>query len=265
MSQLPSKTVSELLVRWHAGDEEALRAIIPLVYEPIVARPASAGYRVRKYVRRHRVGASVAAGLMLLLAGFFVLQTLQLRRITRERDRANRITDFMTGMFKVSDPSEARGNSVTAREILDKASKDMGTGLAKDPEVQSQMMSVMASTYTNLGLFARAHELAKRALDARVSLFGPDDPRTLDSMTKRGWILNREGHNADAEKRGRPALEDERRILGAEDPLTLETMDDLAVIAGNQGHYVEEEKLERQVIPVATRTLGRRVPKPCGR
>jgi eukaryotic-like serine/threonine-protein kinase len=81
-----------------------------------------------------------------------------LRRITRERDRANRerdratrITDFMTGMFKVSDPSQARGNSVTAREILDKASNDMGTGLAKDPEVQSQMMQVMASTYQNLG------------------------------------------------------------------------------------------------------------------
>ncbi len=72
-----------------------------------------------------------------------MLQAFQLRRITRERDRANRerdratrITDFMTGMFKVSDPSQARGNSVTAREILDKASNDMGTGLAKDPEVQ---------------------------------------------------------------------------------------------------------------------------------
>jgi non-specific serine/threonine protein kinase/serine/threonine-protein kinase len=77
-------------------------------------------------------------------------------RISRERDRAARITDFMTGMFKVSDPSEARGNSVTAREILDKASKDMGAGLALDPEAQTQMMHVMASTYTNLGLYARA-------------------------------------------------------------------------------------------------------------
>jgi len=64
----------------------------------------------------------VAAGLVLLLAGFAVMQAVQLRRITRERDRANRITDFMTGMFKVSDPSEARGNSITAREILDNAS-----------------------------------------------------------------------------------------------------------------------------------------------
>lgn len=50
------------------------------------------------------------------------MQGVQLRRTTRERDRANRerdratrITDFMTGMFKVSDRSEARGNSITAR------------------------------------------------------------------------------------------------------------------------------------------------------
>jgi hypothetical protein len=96
----------------------------------------------------------------------------------------------MTGMFKVSDPSQARGNSVTAREILDKASNDMGTGLAKDPEVQSQMMQVMASTYENLGLYPRAHELAKRALDSRLSLLGPDDPKTLESMAQLGsfWI-----------------------------------------------------------------------------
>ncbi len=42
--------------------------------EPIVARPASAGYRLRKYVRRHRVGVAVAAGLFLLLTGFAGVQ-----------------------------------------------------------------------------------------------------------------------------------------------------------------------------------------------
>jgi len=195
--------------------------------EAVVARPASAGYRLRKYVRRHRVAVSVAAGLVLLLAAFSVLQAVELLRITRERDRANRerdratrITDFMTGMFKVSDPSQARGNSVTAREILDKASNDMGTGLTKDPEVQSQMMQVMARTYLNLGLYARAHELAKRALAARLGLLGPADPKTLESMTQLASILQREGHAAEAEKLERQALASERRILGPDDPLT---------------------------------------------
>ena len=117
----------------------------------VLARPASTGYRVKKYVLRHRVAAGVTAGLVSLLVGFAVLQSAELRRITRERDRANRITEFMTNMFKVSDPSESRGNSITAREILDKASREIDSGLAKDPEVQAQMMQVMGDVYMSWG------------------------------------------------------------------------------------------------------------------
>jgi non-specific serine/threonine protein kinase/serine/threonine-protein kinase len=242
--------------RYGAPSEFAADIRRYLNHEPVEARPASAGYRLRKYTRRHRVALGVGAGLVMLLTAFTALQTQELRRTTRERDRANRITDFMTGMFKVADPNEARGNSVTAREILDKASNEIGAGLAKDPEVQSQMMHLMASTYLNLGLYARAHALATRALDARVSLLGPDDPQTLESMTQLGWILNREGNHREAEKLERQALLAERRILGPEAPLTLQTMDHLAVIEQYQGHYGEEEKLEREVIEVETRVMG---------
>jgi non-specific serine/threonine protein kinase/serine/threonine-protein kinase len=234
-----------------------------LSHEPVVARPASVGYLMRRYARRHRVAMGVAAGLALVLTAFSVLQALQLRRTTRERDRANRerdraarITDFMTGMFKVSDPSQSRGNTVTAREILDKASNDLGTGLAKDPEVQSQMTQVMATTYQNLGLYPRAHELAKRALDSRLSLLGPDDPKTLESMTQLGLILDLRGQYAEADKLERQALAVERRVLKAGDPLTLETMGHLAFVAQEQGHFDEAEKLEREAIEVGTRTLG---------
>ena len=69
---------------------------------------------------------------------------------------------------------------MTAREILDKASAAMDGGLPQDPEVQSQMLGVMASTYLNLGLYGRAHGLATRALEARERLYGlgePQDPR----------------------------------------------------------------------------------------
>jgi serine/threonine protein kinase len=231
--------------------------------EAIVARPASAGYRFQKYTQRHRVAVGVAAGLALLLAAFSVLQALQLRRTIRERDRANlerdratRITDFMTNMFKVPDPSEARGKSVTAKEILDKASNDIVKGLPMDPEVQSQMMHVMAATYMNLGLYPRSHELAKRALDVRLSLLGPKDPKTLESMSLLGWILDREGHYAEAEKIERQALADERRLFDPEDPLTLQTTSRLAAILGHQGLFDETDQLARQVIGSATRKLG---------
>ena len=249
--------------RYGAPSELAADLRRYLNHEPVEARPATVGYRLRKYTRRHRVAVGVAAGLLLLLAAFSVLQAVQLRRImrerdraTRERDRAARITDFMTGMFKISDPSEARGNTITAREILDKSSKDMKTGLAKDPEVQSQMMSVMAQTYAGLGLYPRAYDLAKGALDSRLSLLGPNDPKTLESEGQVGVDLVYQGRYEDAEKMLRQAVDGERRVLGADDRLTLETMDRWAAVRGLQGHYDEQEKLEREVIELGTRKLG---------
>jgi serine/threonine protein kinase len=238
--------------------------------EPVVARPAGAAYRLKKYTRRHRVAVGIGTGLVVLLTAFSVIQGFELRRTTQERDRANqerdranrerdratRITDFMTSMFKVSDPSEARGNSVTAREILDKASSDMATGLAHDAEVQAQMLHVMASTYLNLGLYSRAHELSKRALEARENLHGSQGPDTLESKTQLGWILDREGHDADAERLEREALESERRVYGPDAPLTLESMDHLAVIEEDQGQYADAERLARQVMDAAARSTG---------
>ena len=79
----------------------------------------------RKYIRRHRLGVTLVSLLVLLAVIFAIAQTIELRRIRRERDRADRITDFLTDMFKVPAPSEARGNTVTAREILDRSSNEI--------------------------------------------------------------------------------------------------------------------------------------------
>jgi hypothetical protein len=113
--------------------------------DTVSAHPPSVGYRVRKYIRRHRLGVGVATVGLLVLIAFAVAQAFELRRITaerdhaaQERDRADRITQFMTDMFKVSNPSEARGKSVTAREILDKGAKNVFTGLNNDPKLQAK-------------------------------------------------------------------------------------------------------------------------------
>ena len=229
--------------------------------EPVSARPASRGYRLKKYVQRNRVTVAAATALMLILAAFGVTELLQVRRITRERDRANRIADFMAGMFKVSDPSEARGATVTAREILDKASKEMESGLAKDPEVQAQMQYTMARTYSNLGLFSRAHRLADSSLQTRKHLFGESTPATLESMNLLGSILDREGNDAEAEKLTRDALKREQLLLGAADPRTMDAMNILAVIVDSEGHYVEEEKILRALLAIQDQHLGRDDPQ----
>src|SRR5229473_1010305 len=234
-----------------------------LQHEPVVARPASAGYRMRKYARRHRIAVAVAIGLVAVLATFAVAQRVQLQRTrlerdraNRERDRATRITDFMTGMFHVSDPNEQRGNSVTAREILDKASSDIKTGLAKDPDAQAGMMQVMGEVYLNLGLFSRAKDLEQQSLEIRKHFLGPEHPDTLNSMNDLADALNHDGHYAEAEKVDRETLDLRRRVLGPEHPDTINSMNNLEVCLIYLGRYPEAEKLDRETLDLRRRVLG---------
>jgi serine/threonine protein kinase/tetratricopeptide (TPR) repeat protein len=228
--------------------------------EPVVARPASTGYRLRKYIRRHRLGVAAAGVISALLMTFAVAQLMQLRRTTRERDRADRITQFMTGMFKVSDPSETVGNTVTARAILDKASKDIDTGLAKDPELQARMMHVMGKAYENLGLYPRAQSLFERSASLSRGTLGPANPETLSATSDLAWTLFQQGHPAEAEKLQRETLDVQRRVLGPEHRDTLGTMGGLAAILADEGHNDEALRLQRETLAIERRVFGAQDP-----
>jgi serine/threonine protein kinase/flagellar biosynthesis regulator FlbT len=224
--------------------------------EPVIAHAPSAAYRVRKYIRRHRLGVAVAASAVVLLICFAAAMGVQARRIARERDRANRVAEFMKGMFKVSDPSEARGNTVTAREILDKASKEIDTGLAKDPETQAQLIGVMGEVYESLGLYPRAQPLLERALEIQRRIHGPRNPETLKAADDLVLLLYREGHYAAAETMGRETLDIRRQVLGPDHPETLKSMLHLALTLGDEGSNAEAEKMERELLDIQSRVLG---------
>ena len=248
------------------GTPSALAADVEryLQNRPVEARPASPAYRFRKYMRRNRVAVGVASGAAVLLIGFAVMQTIQLRRITRERDRADRITEFMTNMFKVSDPSEARGNSITARELLDKSAKDIDTGLVKDPELQAKMMYIMATTYYDLGLYSRAQPLAERAVQIDRRVLGPSHLDTLRSMEILASILKDAGRYVEAEKLVRETLEIQRRVSGPEDPDLVASMKRLAAILYDEGRYDESEKMKRETLEIQRRILGPDHPETLG-
>jgi serine/threonine protein kinase len=212
--------------------------------EPVTARPASGVYRLQKYIRRHRVGVSIAAAAVLLLVAFSVMQAIQIRRVTqerdraaRERDRANRVSDFMIKMFRVSDPGQARGNSITAREVLDKAAKEAEAGLGKDPEIQSQMMHTMGEVYYNLGLYKEAESLLRRALDTRTRTLGPQSREAVSSMSSLSEVLDAESQLPEAEKLAQQAYDTARKSLGPADTDTLLNGLALTALMLEQGRF----------------------------
>ena len=46
----------------------------------------------------------------------------------------------------------------------------------------------------------------------------PGDPQTLNSLDELGWVLSREGHYSESEKRQREVLEMRTQVLGSEHP-----------------------------------------------
>ena len=63
----------------------------------------------------------------------------------------------------MSDPGEARGNTVTAREVLDRGAAQVDTELRDEPAVRADLMTTLAEVYTSLGLYRSGAELVNKA------------------------------------------------------------------------------------------------------
>ena len=114
---------------------------------------------------------------------------------------------FMVGLFKVSDPSEARGNTITAREILDRGARRIETELVEQPAIQATLMDTMGTVYTSLGLYAPALRLVRQHYEKRRKLWGEENAEVADSLNHLGEVLTLKSDYAEAETRLREALE----------------------------------------------------------
>ncbi len=211
--------------------------------QPIEARPASLGYRMRKYVRRHRLAVSLGAAIALLAVWSLVAQFVEVRRVTRERDRADRIAGFMTEMFTAVDPGEGNRADLTARELLDRASQKIEQDRGLDPVVRARLMATMARTYGTLGLWPRAQELIVPAIALQREVLGPEDRETLHSLSLHGQVLHRRDDLPGSEALLRSTLATQQRVLGPADADTLATMDYLAQSVASLGRFAEAEAL----------------------
>ncbi len=235
-----------------------------LLHQPIVACPPSTFYRVRKFVRRHRMGVCVASLLIFLLITFSITTMIQSRRIAGERDRANReaatskqVSDFLIDIFRVSSPSEARGNSITAREILDSAAERIDSQLGDQPEVQAELMMVIGNVYGNLGLYAESEPLLVKSLNIRRKILGNNNPDTLNSITSMGALLIEQGKVSQAESYFREAMEGQIRILGRNNKDTLISMNNYGGVLFYQNKFDEAEQYWRQTLEGRRQVLGK--------
>jgi non-specific serine/threonine protein kinase/serine/threonine-protein kinase len=148
-----------------------------LRYEPVDAGPPSKTYRVRKFVRRHRIwvvsGAIALAAVLIGIAGTSI-GLVRARRAERqariEAETAQQVSGFLEDLFEVSDPDRARGQTITAREILDAGAQRVREDLADQEATQARLMHTIGKVYRKLGLFEEAGSQLEAALHLRRRL-----------------------------------------------------------------------------------------------
>jgi non-specific serine/threonine protein kinase/serine/threonine-protein kinase len=231
--------------------------------EPVQAHAPSARYRAMKFVRRHRLGVAAASMIALSLAGGAVASTVAMVRAHRAESRARadaeakgRVADFLKDLFKVSDPDTARGNNVTARELLDKAAGSIEGPLSAEPAVQAELAEIMGEVYVNLGLYARAEPLLRKAVEVRRRALGPEHVDTLDSMRQLANSTFHQGRYAEAEKLNSEALDTSTRVLGPEDPMAISCAMERAGILYREGRFADAEQLYSGTLEIQKRVLG---------
>jgi eukaryotic-like serine/threonine-protein kinase len=217
---------------------------------PVHASPPSAVYRARKFVRRHRMGVAAAATVGLLIVAFAAAMAVQGQRVARQRDRAERMSAFMVGLFEASDPDRSKGDRLTARDLLDTGMARLERELANEPETRAALLHTIGHVYIQLDRFDAAERALAQALPFRRTLSGRERLDLAATLNELGNVYARNGDVVRAEATHREVLEIRRAVLGAGHPDVGKSLANLAGQAIRRGRLSEAEALYKEALPL---------------
>ena len=262
--------------RYDSASSLALDIRRYLAGEAVLAAPPSAVYRLRKFIRRHRVGVAAGAALALSLCAGVVAFAWQASIAAHERDaarlaqksegeqrvraesnehKAQAINQFLLDMLGSADMRNL-GREAKVAEVLDKAALGVGTAFADRPEVEGAVRGILGKRYLSLGMLDAAEPQITRSLELALSLYGESSVEYARGLGVRAALehgrARREASAATYEK----ALAILRSAKEPEDPLTLGLQSDYANTLASLKRYPEAEKLLRETLAAHRRIAG---------
>lgn len=135
---------------------------------PVLAKSQSWHYLAGKFIHRHARAVALAAILAAAALGGVVYH---LASITTERDRVRAeaaksaaVATFLQDVFRAPDPERARGESISAKDLLDAGRQRLQVDLDDDPATRAMLLRTVGDVYGNLGLYDEAIESLSTAV-----------------------------------------------------------------------------------------------------
>jgi eukaryotic-like serine/threonine-protein kinase len=223
-----------------------------LANETVAARPPSAGYRFRKFLRRNRALVSAAAIMLILLLGGIVGTSIGLVRANQARhDEAERAEgerraklsaekrlaqiekgiEILGSIFENIDPNaeekEGRPLRMILADRLDQAAAELDGETVGDPVMMARLQDRLGQSYLGLGHYDKAVPLFAKAVATRRAEYGEDDPRTLRSMSGLATAYHQSGKVKKAIELLEYVRDVQLRTIGPKNRDTLRTQNEL--------------------------------------
>jgi eukaryotic-like serine/threonine-protein kinase len=238
---------------------------------PVIARADAWSYRAGKFLKRHALVTGLGAAFVALLIGFSITTYVQAGRIAQERDvaeaervraqtaqqRAEAVATFLIDSFRLADPSHARGEKITAREILDTGAARIGKELSGQPDLQATLLDTIGSVYLSLDLPTDAQPLIEQGLAVRRRLYGEKHVDVANSLYSLNRVYEMKGDLKTAESLAVDSLAINSLLTGADSVQTGGSLCRLGVIQHARGDVVRAEQHLKECLRIRIARLGK--------
>ena len=224
----------------------------------VAARQHTGTYSARQFVRRHRLGAAAALGLLLLAGGYAAMLAVNARRVRatlarleQEKSKAEGSTQFLVGLFSQNIPGFGPRDTLTAQQLLARGEKQ-AEALRDQPLAHAQLLNVLGTIHRSMRSFDRADTMLTEALRLRRAHLGEQHADVAESFYQLGMLARARAENDSARRLLQHALDIQHRVLGEEHAATVETSHRLAQL----GSLDDIIASERRALAIALRANG---------
>jgi hypothetical protein len=155
-----------------------------LHHEPVVARPPTFIYTIRKLARRNRIAFAstiVLLAFVFFITTFAVMMAIQSQRIAAERDqaererqRAQKVSNVALNIFAIADPFQTFEHDVSPSALLAQAAKSIERELVDQPGPRAHLLQAVGRAYVRRGEFKPSIEYLTEAVRTLSQLHGAD-------------------------------------------------------------------------------------------
>ena len=169
-------------------DIEAFKSL-----RPLSVIKSNGFYTGKKFVQRNSRTVSALTLSILAITFTVIFYTQQVKKqrdiAQAEANKASKVTSFLSDIFKMADPYEVNGDTVTAIQLLENGLQKINTSLKDQPEIKASLFHEITGIYVGLGRYREADSLGKVAIKLTDSLYSGDHPEKARSLREMGSIM----------------------------------------------------------------------------